>query len=834
MRIDPRALLILIAAAMPVSAQNIFGTILGSVRDPSGAAAPRVRVTATATDTGQSYEGATNDSGYYEFSYLKPGRYSVRVAASGFQTAERPRVDLRVEDRIRLDFDLKVGEVTTSVSITGEAPPVQSESASLGQVITERTVREMPVMGRNVFELAGLAAGVQVNPTAEKRVLAKGGFDNADIAMNGGRIRTNEYLLDGVTVLLPENNNPAVAPTPEGTQEFKVQTGNSGAQFGRTGGGTINVVTKGGTNEFHGTAFEFFRNARLTANDFFANARRQERGSSDFHTFGGTIGGPIKRNRTFFFAEYQQYRERISGAGGVLTFPTMEQRAGDFSATRVADGSPVTIYDPFTTRPAASGTGFTRTPFPGNRIPAPRIDRVASRSVQHLPQPNRDGEGPARLFNFAYSTNDSVTSDQGSIRVDHRFSDRHGIFSRFTRTVTRIFSAPVLGTIADTGADPQVQSFLNGVINGTFVFSPTRMVNYRYGATRKLQDATPYYFGQIKLTDLGFPSYVSAATQQEVFPQMSFTGYSGVGTAPGTLRGNDIHTWVADFTEIRGRHTLKFGADTRLYNQTPFRTTASSGIYTFTNSFTQGPDPLRAARGSGDGFASFLTGYGTGNIQYSPAFAIRNGFMGLYVHDDIRLGRLTINAGLRWEWEQPRTERYNRFGNFDFNREFPGNPGVRGVLAQAGREHYPRGQFDTALINFAPQIGLAYRIGPSMALRAGYGIVYSPRIGYTSTRNYGASGAEIQTQWVSSVDGVTPLQPLSDPYPTGIFVQSGSEADRRLMGQALTITDRNSRNNTYMQQWNVSLQRAFLRDWTVEAAYSASRGIRLPIAVQFN
>jgi len=830
------ALLAVIPA--PAAAQNIFGTILGTVRDASGAIVIKADVVATAVETGQAYRSQTNESGYYEFSYLKPARYTVRVSATGFQTSERTDIGLQVEDRVRVDFKLQLGEVTASVSVSGEAPLIQSESASLGQVVTERTVREMPVLGRNVFELAGLAAGVQVNPVAEKKVLAKGGFDTSDIAINGGRIRTNEYLLDGVTVLLPENNNPAIGPTPEGTQEFKVQTGNSGAQFGRTGGGVVNVVTKGGTNEFHGTGWWFFRNARLAANEFFSNARGQALGAADYNYFGGTIGGPIKKNRTFFFAEYQQYRERIAGAGGALTFPTEEQRRGDFSATRVnnntAAGQPVVIYDPFTTRPGPGGAGFVRDVFPGNRIPANRIDRVASRVITHIPLPNRPGEGPARLFNFAYDNNESNTNDQGSMRVDHRFSDRHSIFTRFTRSVTRIFSSPILGTIADPGADSQVQGFLNGVINGTYVFSPTRMINYRYGATRKLQDATPYYFGQIKLNDLGFPSYVSAASQLEAFPQMSFSGYDSIGTGPGTLRGNDIHTWVADFTEIRGRHSLKFGADTRVYNQTPFRSTASSGIYTFNNSFTQGPDPLRAARGAGDGFASFLTGYGTGNIQYSPAFAIRNGFVAVYAHDDIRAGRLTINVGLRWEWEQPRTERYNRFGNFDFDREFPGLRGVRGVLTQAGTEHYPRGQFETSLRNFAPQFGLAYRLGANTALRAGYGIVFSPRIGYTATRNYGASGAELQTQWVSSLDGVTPLSPISDPYPNGIFVQSGSEADRRLLGQALTITDRNSRNNTYSQQWSASLQHSVRGNWIFEAAYSASRGIRLPIAVQFN
>ncbi|MFB3829069.1 MAG: carboxypeptidase regulatory-like domain-containing protein [Bryobacteraceae bacterium] len=829
-------LAVLIALAAPAPAQNIFGTMLGTVTDASRAAVANAEVVATSTDTNQPTRTVTNDAGYYEFPYLKPGPYSVRVTSPGFKAAQRARVELRVDDRIRLDFQLEVGDISTSIAVEDRVPPVQSESASLGQVVTERNVQEMPLAGRNVFEIASLVAGVIVNPTAEGRFIAEGGFDSSDISISGGRYRTNEYLIDGVTVMLPQNNNHAITPTPEATQELKVMTGNSGAQFGRTGGGTINVVTRGGTNEFHGNAWEYFRNELFQANDFFANSRGQERGVFKFQMFGGTLGGPMRRNRTFFFAEYQASRDHVAGGSGVMTFPTEQQRRGDFSATRVANGNLITIYDPMTTRSA--GTGFTRSPFPGNRIPQERIDPVSAKVLQYIPLPNRPGEGPAQLRNWGYTNQSDVNSDQGSMRIDHRFSDRHSIFGRFTRNVARFDNPAILGTIADSGGDNQVQAYINGVINGTYVLSPTRLVNYRLGVTRKIQDSFPTYFGKIKLNDLGFPSYVSASAQMELFPQMSFSGYESIGTGPPRRVSNDIYAWVADYTDIRGRHTLKFGADIRMYNQNTYNASAPSGIYSFSNSFTQGPDPLRASMGSGDGFASFLTGYGTGSIQYMPAFAIRNGYFGVYASDDIRLGRLTVNLGLRWDYEQPRTERYNRFANFDFTREFPvqvpGMAGLRGVLTQAGRENYPRGQFNTSKRNFAPHIGLAYRLRASTAVRAGYGIVYSPRIGYPNARNFGASGEEITTQWVSSLDGVTPLYPLSNPYPTGIFVRSSREADKRLLGQGITITDRNSKNNTYMQQWSFSLQQGLRGNWMLEAAYAGSRGIRLPIAAQFN
>lgn len=830
--------LLLVLPAAPLAAQNIFGTILGTVHDATGAAVAKAEVTATNLDTNQPSRTVSNEIGYYEFPYLRPGSYSVRVSAAGFKTAERPRVELRVDDRTRFDFGLEVGEITTSVAVTEKIAPVQSESSSLGQVVTTRTVQDMPVAGRNVFEMAGLVAGVMVNPTADGRYVAEGGFDSSDISIGGGRYRTNEYLIDGVTVMLPQNNNHAITPTPEGTQELKVMTGNSGAEFGRTGGGTINVITKGGTNEYHGNAWEFFRNELFQANDFYSNSRGQDKGQFKFQMFGATMGGPIQRNRTFFFAEYQGSRDFVNGGSGAYTFPTAAERQGDFSSTMIANGRPVTIYDPFTTQPTADGKGYTRTPFPGNRIPQGRIDPTAAKLLSYIPLPNRPGQGPAQLYNWSYTNQSNVNSDQGSMRLDHSFSDRHSIFGRVTRNVARFDNPAILGTIADTGGDNQIQAYVNAVINGTYVISPTRLFNYRFGLTRKIQNSHATYEGQIKLADLGFPTNVAANAQMQLFPQMSFAGYDSVGTAPPRRVSNDIYDWVADYTEIRGRHTVKVGADIRLYNQNPFNASAAAGAYSFGSAFTQGPDPLRASVEAGNSIASFLTGYGTGSIAYTPAFAIRNGYYGLYVNDDIRLGRLTINAGLRWDYEQPRTERYDRFANFDFTRAFPvqvaGMPDLKGVLTQAGREGHPRGQFDAADHNFGPHLGLAYRLRSTTAIRAAFGIVYSPRIGYPNSRNFGASGEELTTQWVSSLDGVTPLYPISNPFPNGIFARSSSEAEQRLMGQALTITDRSAKNNTYMEQWNLSIQQGLPGSWMLEAAYMGSTGVHLPLAVQFN
>ncbi len=827
-------------------AQTITGTILGTVTDPAGAAVPSAEVSVTSRETNQVARVLTNDRGYFEATYLRPGTYDVRVAAQGFKAIERTNIALQVESRLRLDFKLEVGDVSTTVSVTGEAPLIEASTASLGQVITSRTIGELPIRGRNVFDLVGLSPGVQVNPRAMGDVASTGSnaaplFVLSDISINGGRYRSNDFTLDGVSVVLPENNNYAVAPTPDGTQEFKVQTNSYGPEFGRSGGGVINVVTKGGTNSMHGTLYEYFRNDRLRANNFFANARNQPRGIFHFNMFGVSAGGPIVKDRTFFFAEYQGHRESTAFGGQSLTLPTMAQRAGDFSGLRGSNGQAINIFDPFTTVSNPAG-GFTRASYPGNRIPASRMDPVSVKLTSFLPAPNRPGDGPALINNWAYAPKNATNSDQWSLRVDHRFSDSHSLFGRITRNTGLNSNSGEFGTLADAAMGAIENRVLNGVVNGTYLLSPTRILNYRLGVARRFEGRLPIHQGEVDIAALGFPRYLVNAfdPQFAMFPRISPSGYFAFGQTPGDpiRRGNDIYTGVVEASEIRGRHTFKYGVDLRMYNQTPLQGFPVQHSYSFARSQTQGPNPLVASVSAGDGFASFLTGFGTGSIQNTPSLAIRNIYSALYVNDEMKFGRLTVNLGLRWEYEQPRTERYNRFATFDFNRPFPiqvaGMPNLVGVLTHPGQGSEDRGHFDDAWKNFGPRIGIAYRLTDKTVIRTGYGIFYSPRWGTTSAGGFGVSGEEINTQWVSSLDGVTPMNFISDPFPTGLLVPPTSQAELLLLGQNLNIQDRRSRNDVYTQQWNFGIQRQLPGQLVVELAYAANKGTRLPVGLIWN
>jgi hypothetical protein len=838
--------LVIALGAGAALAQNITGTILGAVTDASGAVVPSAAVTITNKATNQVTTVTTDEDGLYQAPLLQPGQYQVKVVASGFRTSLREEVTLNVEDKLRLDFALEAGQVTEAVTVTG-TPLVQTEAPTLGQVITERSIKELPIKGRNVFDLVGLSPNVQVNPRTVGAVATGGGlFIFSDISINGGRFRTNEFLLDGVTLLLPENNNFALSPTPDGTQEFKVITNSYGPQFGRSGGGVINVITKSGSNEFHGTAYELFRNDKLAANNFFSNARGLKRGVYRFNLFGGAVGGPVFKDKTFFFGEYQGHRQTQTLGGQFTTMPTVAQRMGDFRGLLNAQGQPVIIYDPFTTRPNPNGSGFIRDQISCNgvlNVICPnRIDPVAARILTYLPAPTGVGTGPAQIDNYAFAPVSRENSDQWSARIDHRFSEKHGLFGRATRNVGVSIPPRPYNTPADPVSDRVVSRAFNFVLNDTYTFKPTLLLNTRYGFTRRFEGRNPISQGLIDQTkDLGvLPKITSVLPGANVFPLVTLSGYTNIGQGYDALwRGNDIHALVADTTLLQGRHSIIFGGDFRLYNQTPFQPLNNdAGAYSFGNNFTQGPNPFAASTTAGNSLASFLLGYGSGSVSVSPRLAIRNYYLAFYVNDDIKFRNLTLNLGLRYDYEQPRTERYNRFTTFDFDAPFPiqvpGLSNLRGVLTRPGQNGEPRGNFDAATRNFGPRIGLAYRINNKTAVRAGYGIFFLPRIGATSPNTLGVLGAQYATPWVSSLDGITPLNPLSNPFPGPVLVRPTSQVDLLQVGQGGNVTDRNNKTNAYTQHWNLSIQRELAKNTVIEVAYAGNRGVRLPVPLNFN
>jgi hypothetical protein len=823
-----RRTLILVYLAVglsPARAQNINGSIFGTVTDRSGASVNNAEITITNQGTNRSEHVTSSNGGHYGAPQLAPGTYSIKAGLAGFKTVVRPNIELAVESNLRIDFALELGDTATSITVTAEAPMVESGSGSQGLVVSGKEIEELPIKGRNVFDLALLTPGVAVNPLALGAVASTGDntaplFVMSDISINGGRFRTNDYLLDGVSIMLPANNYFAIAPSPDATQEFKVMTNAYGPQFGRSGGGVLNVVTKSGTNMVHGSLYEFFRNDWFKANNFFANASGQPQGPQHYNLFGGAAGAPIVKNKTFFFVEYWGLRSSSSTGGQFVTVPTAAERTGDFSHILNTNGQQVNVFNPYQT--VVTGGTTLRVQFPNNQIPQSIMDPVALKMTGYIPLPNRAGS-IAGANNFVWQQQAFINSDQFSVRIDHHFSDRQTLFGRFSHNDGNSANTGPFNDAADNTLGIDVSHAINSVLNYTFLLSSSAILNVRAGVTRRFEGRVPLH-GAVGLANLGFPASFATQTEGQFFPAINFTGYSAWGDPSGDpIRcGNDIYTLVADETLIHGRHTMVFGTDIRLYDTTPYQAGPDSGTFSFT---------------SGDAFASFLTGYGSGSVTNTPALAIRNMYYALYFNDSIRLGKLTITAGLRWEYPQPPTERYNRFATFDpsapFPIQIPGLPNLTGVMEHPGQDGAPRGQYDSYYKDFGPRFGLAYSLTPKTVIRSGYGIFYAPRFGTTSATGYGTSGALTTTTWAVSANGVSLAYPLSNPFPNGLNTSGPAPnlATYVQLGQSISVTGKNSISDTYNQQWNFNIQHQFGNSYLVEVGYSGNKGTHLPVAL---
>jgi hypothetical protein len=594
------------------------------------------------------------------------------------------------------------------------------------------------------------------------------------------------------------------------------------------------MVTKSGSNELHGSVFEFLRNSKLDSNDFFANRNGIELGSFKRNQFGGTLGGPVVipklydgRNKTFFFFNYQGTRARTA-ANLLTSVPTEAMRRGDFSALTNASGQPIVLYDPLTTETVAGNP--TRQLFPGNIIPQNRINSVGREIASYYPLPNL----PGTIQNYAASGSNSADEDIWGVRIDQAISARQQFFARYNYTRDDSLDPRWFGNWADgmIGLLQDVQS-----IAGDYVFTigPTSILNLRYGFTDRTHDNLDPATGT-DLTTLGFPDYINDAAQRRVFPAMSVSGYQGMGNGEGANNFfYRVHSTQASLTKITGAHSLRFGADVRFHAVKQERGVAASGSYTFNRNYTAGPNANRPAATSGDAFAGLLLGYPAGGDFGSVIVPHSNNeYFGFYMQDDWKVtSRLTLNLGLRYELELPRKESEDRLDWFDFDALNPldgqveGVGELRGAIQFAGVNGNPRRHFNTDWNNFGPRFSFAYQLTPSTVMRGGYGIFYGSGSIGAGGWNIASQGYAPSTDFIASLDGLRPLNTLSDPFPSGFQQAVGnSEGALSLVGQNVArIYNRNS-PLPYNQHWTFSLQRQ-IGSVLVQASYSGNKGTNL-------
>ncbi|MBM3738136.1 MAG: TonB-dependent receptor [Acidobacteria bacterium] len=837
-------------AAGIASAQSFSSTLSGVISDQSGAMIAGAAVTATQVATNAASTATSDAEGRFVIPGLQPGPYRVSAEATGFKQFIRSGLRLEVDQRLRLDIQLELGAVSEKVEISADAARIEAETSSIGAIVDNRHVTNIPLNSRNAISLIAIIPGARPSR----------GFGNefnstAAFVINGGRGNSSEVLTDGISSTAsaanPINTVP-VAPPVEAIQEFKVQTNSLAAEYGRTGGGVLNFIYKSGTNDLHFTLFEFLRNSALDANNFFNNQRGLPLSSFRRNQFGGVVGGPVYipkvingRNRLFFFFSYDALRESTQTAAA-FTFPTAAERSGDFSRTFRTVGAacqPVNIFDPYTTRANPAG-GFIRTQFPGNVIPPSRLDPAGLKSASFYPLPNGPGADCSGANNFAASGPSNYNLDQYDFKIDFNPTDKDRSFVRLS-PARRIRETPAeqYNTIGSNNRFRRGRSYDggSGALSYSRIISPALIADARIGYNRWHEGAPPSAGDNFDpRAVLGFEGrFQEQMLSPFSFPLMTVAGYGslGRGDIPFTDAGSNTYQALGNVTWIRGAHTIKTGADYRVIQSSGPNPTNTSGNYTFGPNFTQGPNPTTAGPTSGNAIASLLSGMGTGNIGITPRVFTSNRYFATYIQDDYKVSRrLTLNLGLRWDVETGRRDRYNHLSWFNFDAPSPlasRFPGLRGGLEFPGVNGSPRNQYDTDWNNFGPRFGFAYNLRPNTVVRGGYALYYEPFQGRAVSTGAQFTGFSTLTSWVSSLDGITPLNPFRNPFPDGLVLPPGSSQGLlTAVGEGLGATNRDGAIERfarvgYVSQWNYSIQQMLPGSLLLEVAYVGNKGTKL-------
>lgn len=798
----------------------------GTVIDPTGAAMPAATVTATNTDTGVSRLATTNEAGNYLITTLFPGPYMVTATAAGFKQVRREGVTLAVEQVARLDFQMEIGETRETVRVEATEVILDAATSTIGTVVENRKITEIPLNGRNPLDLVALSPGIRI----------QGGFGGKNgslnnFSSNGGLANANSVQVEGLALDFAQMNAPSFVPPVDATQEFRVQTNTFSAEFGRTSGAVVSMTIKSGTNEFHGSAYEFLRNKVLNANNFFQNRAGNARPNLIQNQFGASLGGPVRKDRTFFFANWEEFRNRNSSPS-ITTVPTGLERIGNFSQTRNAAGNVIAIADPLTTRQLADGT-YARDTFAGNIIPASRLSRVASNVAPIWPMPNAQGNAVTNVNNYSTVGGGGTNEHQVVGKLDHNLNTRWKLYGTFSRIWADTFNLDPLGYSVNLTRQASYTR-THATAAASAVFSPRLFGEFRTGFARYDSPSVPYALGY-DITTLGFPKALADATQIKSFPAFNVAGLVSVGSsASAGMTLVDLNSWGqrASMTWIQSAHSIKFGTDYRVQQLNQFQQNSFLPAFQFNNQMTA-INPLRLDTNSGVPLASFLLGYmASASVAKSERLANQRRYWSFFFQDDWKATRrLTLNIGVDYSLEFPITERYNRKMWFDPAAQLPISDTVGIPLTGGFRfaDNDTRSPYDLYTKQFGPRVGFAFQLFSKTVIRSGYGLFWIPAAITEVTGDNRAPAWAINTLAVASQDGgVTPYNTLDNPYPDGILDPPGSVAGlNTLIGQNAAANQRNFRTG-YMQQWNFDIQQELGRGTVLEVLYAGSSGTGLP------
>jgi hypothetical protein len=844
-----------ISAVLPAAYGQTLASsaaLSGSVSDSSGARIPNANVTLNSVEKGITRDFKTDSEGNFSFSLLPAGTYTLTAQATGFKTFKQQGITLDVGQSASQSITLTAG-TTEQIEVVAQTPLLQTDNANVGDEISAKQVAELPLNLRNVFTFVQLNSSV--NNRAQQQVIQGGGEQSTadqDVSFfnfGGGYFGTTAFLLDGAWDTTTGWGGVIYVPSPDGVQEFKVQQNSFSAQYGWSTGNVINVVTKSGSNGFHGVAYDYLRNGDLDANNYFNNLNGLPRPNEHRSQFGVGVGGPVyiphvyeQRDKTFWFFNYEGHRENNPLSAPLGTVPTPAFRNGDFSALLGAQIGqdalcrPILagqIYDPFTTRqvtatcgPNAGRAVFIRDPIAGNNVANATngINPVGQNLVNFYPTP----------INSQLTGNWSATgvapdvSDEFSARIDHNLSEKTRLYGRFSYKRESKGESPDYFGAADPAGPGQINpnNRWNIGLGLSQVFSPTFTMSINLGGMKWVEGNNMQSAG-FQPSSLGLPAFVDPNSAQ--FPVINTSGYVSEGPLAGAGEARFPRSAVSgsvDFVKVKGKHQLSFGYMQVAIDENGGRIAPT--MFTFNNLFTAGPDPTSPTANTGDPIASMLVGTpASGSTGVNVFNVSRTWLDGTYLQDDWRATRkLTLNLGVRWEVQKPITDRYDRLATFDYGAVNP----VSAAVGQnyTGEVNFAssgdRGQYDTDYKHFAPRIGFAYQVTPKLVMRGGYGIFYpnqflnSPNIiGYTSS-----------TPYVASLDGgITPCGgcSLTNAFPNGpVPVVGNSSAGMTNVGFSTSAVNP-KRKTYYDQQWMYGVQFAPTSSDVIDVTYVGNHNV---------
>jgi hypothetical protein len=826
---------LLLAGAFEAGGQTFTGSVRGEVKDANGIL-PGATVTLVNEETNVARDTTTNEVGQYGFPAVTPGTYTIKVALTGYKTHERKGLIVGTQQALAQDITLELGTIQESITVTGESPLIETSTASTGAVLDSKALELLPAPGRAAF-LMGVTVPTVV-ATGDTQFNRQQDQTNASLlSLGGGPRRGNNYLVDGLPIT-DMRNRAVVNPIIEAVDEVKVQVHTYDTEMGRTGGGILNVAMKSGSNAYRGTGFFQTRPEALIEQNFFLQRRGVEKPDQYYRLYGGGFGGPIMKDRTFFWGAAEGYRS-LTTRNGENRFPTPLEQAGNFSQSRDANGNLIVIYDPVNRD--ANGN---RIPFPGNIIPANRIDPVAAAILGYVPQP--DSNVSNGQPNHSRQTSITDVADQFTGKVDHKFTDKVSLSGSYIYNKTdephSVFWDENLFGSPSWLLKRRIHML---VANNTWVQNDSTVYTFRGGWNRF--DDSCSVPDEFDPGTLGFnPAFVnSMAPEGKKFPRINVTDWGGpdgfAGYCPRVDR--QWYTWAFNgtVTKLIGRHSWKAGAEMQRKGLNFFRPGQGSGTFTFNRGFTAGPDPFNPVTLSGSSIASLLLGYpATGEGVIATPAEIFFNYYGAFIQDDFRVSnKLTMTYGLRLEHEQgtqeksdqiivafdetavsPLDARVNKAGTLLQGRT------INGGLVYAGQNGFPTYQGDPPTIKLAPRVGVVYAMNPDTVIRGGYGLFYAPwnypAPGDTSYGNRGFT--QVSTMAQSSP---VPITRLNNPFPNGLQQPTGNTLGL-LTGTGGNIDFVSQHKGApYVQQWSADVQRELPGNMAITIGYTGSKGTNL-------